>query len=148
MFVAIYLSSVMATTGLSLFLTVFILHLNYKTHTDPVPSWLKSLLFVRRNSINIQDSEKTVIKTVTDESTNNNAKIRPFGSVTSEPDLNDSKKQNEKDLLDKEWKLVVTRIDRGFFFAFLFLFALLLIIMIYPYDSSITLDKTKCSYRI
>ena len=135
----------MATTGLSLFLTVFILHFDYKTHTGPVPGWLKSLLCV---SVNIQESDKPVIKTVADESTNNNGKIRPFGLTTGEADLNGSEKQNKKDLLEKEWKLVVSRIDCAFFFAFLFLFALLLIIMIYPYDSSITLDKTKCTYII
>ena len=141
----------MATTGLSLFLTVFILHLNYKTHTSPVPGWLKSLLCVRRNSIKVQDMEETVVNTVTDESVNNNmnnGKIRPFGLATSEADLNDSKKQNVKDLVEKEWKLVVTRFDQAFFFSFLFLFSLLLIIMIYPYDTSINLDKTKCSFTL
>ena len=138
----------MATTGLSLFLTVFILHLNYKTHTSPVPGWLKSLLCVRRNSIKVQDREETVVNTLTDESVNNNGKLRPFGLATSEIGVNDSKKQNMKDLVEKEWKLVVARFDQAFFFSFLFLFSLLLIIMIYPYDTSVNLDKTKCSFTL
>ena len=138
----------MATTGLSLFLTVFILHLNYKTHTSPVPGWLKSLLCVRRNSIKVQDREETVVNTLTDESVNNNGKIRPFGIAPSEADVNDSKKLNIKDLVEKEWKLVVARFDQTFFFTFLFLFSLLLIIMIYPYETSVNLDKTKCSFTL
>ena len=49
-FSAIYLSAVMATTSLSLFVTVLVLHFHHKTYCRPVPRWLLRVLCIRTES--------------------------------------------------------------------------------------------------
>ena len=41
----------MGTTGLSVFITVFILHFHHKTFTKPVPVWIRRLLLMGPNSL-------------------------------------------------------------------------------------------------
>ena len=136
----------MGATGLSLFLTVLILHLNYKTHNNPVPRWLTTVLFIRRNSI--EDQQETVVNPLTDKAINNNGKFNAFDTTASQANLKlgGGGDQKREKMLEREWKTVVSRIDHVFFFFFLFLFALLLIIMVYPYNTSAQLDKSKCSF--
>ena len=47
---AVYLTCIMATTGLSLFATVLVLHLHHKSHKTPVPSFLSRLLLLKTKS--------------------------------------------------------------------------------------------------
>ena len=48
--VAVYLTCIMATTGLSLFATVFVLHLHHNSHNTPVPRFLSRLLLLKTNT--------------------------------------------------------------------------------------------------
>ena len=150
---AIYLSCVMATTGLSLFLTVFILHLNYKTHNAPVPRWLNFLLCMKRRKIAVKDNEDIIVKSVTGSMVNNNGKLNSYETVverTIEIEENPNSKESKsrkKQSLEEEWKDVVKRIDHVFFFLFLIIFSFLLFIMMYPYDNDVKLNKNaKCPY--
>ena len=141
----------MVTTGLSLFLTVFILHLNYKTHNTPVPRWLNFLLCMKRRKIDTNEEEAR-INSISDSMMNNNGKVGSFEHLVEKTTgLRTNKEQNDnakrKENIQEEWKEAVKRIDHGFFFLFVIIFSLLLLIMIYPYDNEVVIDKNaKCQF--
>ncbi len=151
---AVYLSSVMATTGLSLFVTVIILHLNYKDPSRPVPNWVSTALSIRRrrgvtagnNNVSFTDNESgntlsnqtaTIAVGVDQEKTKGSDSIRSSAKWTTP--RHDMGREDQ-------WKRVARRLDTVCLFLFLSTFALLLIIIAYPYDTLKKIDKNDCSF--
>ena len=130
----------MVTTGLSLFITVVILHLHHKTNFSPVPLWLRRLLCLRRNHVAERGDgiKQLIINTI-----NCNGTMEQRNKIGNGTGLDHSRET--MDNLDKEWKAVIRRIDRVCLFVFMFIFSALLIIMVYPYDTSVHLESGKCS---
>ena len=136
LFLAVYLTSVMTATGLSLFVTVLILHLHHKTHKTRVPNWLRKVLFLKiRPSYTYENCTMEV----------NTKKLAP-GTLKANVSA-DRKDHNTDNVTDKrkgchlslfeqdaqnvddEWRLAIRRIDRISFFVFLLISIGLLLAM-------------------
>ena len=133
----------MGTTGLSLFVTVLILHMHHTHHKSPVPEWLSGLLFLRSNGAihdmgyNSEDDEKTIQTNATGVINDVN-ETEDRLSKESRSNLVQTRKEN----FHEQWHLAIRRIDHIFFFIFLCIFIILLILIVYPYDSDTKIDKT------
>ena len=135
----------MATTGLSVFITVFILQLHHKTFTKPVPVWIRRLLFMGPNSVAETTRHTDGLKQLATNTIQSNGTLEQCAK-NSENVENESKNSGSQSHVDcdHEWKAVIRRIDHCFFLLFLLIFSMLVLIVAYPYKGSITLESGKC----
>ena len=141
-----YLSSVMGTTALSVFITVIILHLHHKTFTKPVPMWLLRLLLIKPNSVMETTRQANGPRKVANNTLQSNGileqYVKTFESMENEP--KDYSRSPCHVNCDHVWKTVVRRIDRGLFLIFVLIFSMLLLVVTYPYKRSVTLESGRC----
>ena len=163
---AIYLSLVMGTTGLSLLVTVIMLHLHHKPHDFPVPRWLCRILCLnfndkrelqRRETTEIMDNGVKLEKTET--SLSNGQPSIPNGTVcqsNGQPNWKDSRsdhrpKHDKKELtqskIESQWKIALRRIDQLCFVLFFMIFVILALIMVYPYYRAASLNNLQCEKK-
>ena len=167
---AIYLSLVMGTTGLSLLVTVIILHLHHKPHDSPVPRWLCRILCLnfndrrglqRRETTEIMDNgvklEKTESSLSNGQASLSNGTVRQSNGQQnwkdSRPDhlpKYDKKYDKKYDMkeLESKWKMATRRIDQSCFVLFSIIFVILTLIMVYPYYKASSLNNLRCEKSI
>ena len=107
----------MATTGLSLFITVLVLNLHHKTHKAPVP---KIFGLKKNNTKKVTNGIEEVnnapnMNNINHKNYNDDAEQKQNGCRLS-PD------KEEADKLDDKWRMAIRRIDRISFFVFFFIF--------------------------
>ena len=128
----------MTTTGLSLFVTVFVLNLHHKTHKAPVP---KMLGLKKKVTNGIEEADDAPnMNDINYKNYNDDAEENQNGCRLS-PD------KEEADKLDDEWRMAIRRIDRISFFVFFFIFIALdisLIIFIL-YGDATRLNREQCT---
>ena len=129
----------MATTGVSLIVTVLILHLHHKTHKAPVPNWLRKVLFltIKRYAMEVN------VKKVTPGTENKKDMMNRGIEKRNRCCL--SLCEEEVHSVDDEWRLAIRRIDRISFFVFFVIFAGLLLMMVLPYGDTIRLKRDDCT---
>ena len=128
----------MVTTGLSVIVTVLILHLHHKTHKAPVPNWLRKVLFLKIKPYAMELDARKVTPGIDHKKDMNSAKEKRNRSRLSLC-------QEEVQSVDDEWRLAIRRIDRISFFVFLVIFVGLLLIMVLPYDDTTRLKRDDCT---
>ena len=151
LFPAIYLTSVMATTGLSLFVTVLILHLHHKTHKAPVPDWLRKVLFlkIRPSYTNEKYAMEVNTKKVAPGSLKTNDRFNMSANRKDDNTDNVKEKRTWCHLsffeVDGEWRMAIRRIDRISFFVFLFISIGLLLAMFLLRGDTTRLNREECT---
>ena len=146
----------MAATGLSLFVTVLILHLHHKTHKAPVPNWLRKVLFlkIRRSYTNEKYAMEVNNKKVALGSLKTNDHFNL--SVCRKDDNTDNVKEKRKECrlslfeeearnVDDEWRMAIRRIDRISFIVFLFISIGLLLATFLLRGDTTRLNREECT---
>ena len=128
----------MVTTGLSVIVTVLILHLHHKTHKAPVPNWLRKVLFLKIKRYAVEVNTKKVTP-----DTENKKEMKRGKEKRNRCRL--SLCEEEVRNVDDEWRLAIRRIDRISFFVFLVIFSGLLLMMVLPYDDTTRLKRDDCT---
>ena len=128
----------MVTTGLSVIVTVLILHLHHETNKAPVPNWLRKVLFLKIKRYAMEVNAKKVTLGIKNKKDMNSAKEKRNRYRLS---LCEEEVHN----VDDEWRLAIRRIDRISFFVFLVIFSGLLLMMVLPYDDTTRLKRDDCT---
>ena len=151
----------MGTTGLSLLVTVIILHLHHKPHDSPVPRWLCRILCLnfnerkglqRRETTEIMDNS---VKLKTESNLSNGQASLSNGTVrqsNGQQNWKDSRPDHlpkyDKKELESQWKMATRRIDQLCFVLFFIIFVILALIMVYPYHKAASLNNLQCEKSI
>ncbi len=136
----------MAMTGISIVISVLMLHYHHAPPNRPVPKWLDRVLMMtkpRLSSSKDVETEKRSQSQTTLAFQENKVVPVEINQVKQGLEWN-SPMVDQVEIKDYavQWRAVLRRMDLFFCISFLFVFIILLIVMIYPYKQSV--DVFEC----